>query len=78
MRSREQTREEVSGETFTAAEPAAGRMLHVIIELPNPSGVLRPGMTGYAKIEGTTMPVAAAFSRSLIRFIKVEVWSWLP
>ncbi|PZO53207.1 MAG: hypothetical protein DCF15_12995 [Phormidesmis priestleyi] len=78
LRSREQTREEVSGATFTAAEPAAGRMLHVIIDLPNPSGLLRPGMTGYAKIEGTTMPVAAAFSRSLIRFIKVEMWSWLP
>lgn len=74
----ERSQAKISGDTVTVAEDAAGRMLNVIVELPNWEGRLRPGMTGYAKIDGTTMPLAAAFSRSLIRFFKVEVWSWLP
>lgn len=78
LSAQEKSRAEVSGETFTSLEPAAGRMLHVMIEISNPNGQLKPGMTGYAKIAGETTSVAQAFSRSLVRFIKVEVWSWLP
>jgi putative peptide zinc metalloprotease protein len=44
----------------------------------NPDGVLRSGMTGFAKIDGGTKPVVVAFTRMFVRFFMVEMWSWLP
>jgi hypothetical protein len=35
-------------------------------------------MSGFAKIEGAEMPAWKAFTRFFIRFIQVEVWSWIP
>jgi hypothetical protein len=35
-------------------------------------------MTGYAKIESKERPVVVAFTRWLMRFLFVEVWSWIP
>lgn len=46
--------------------------------IDNESGELKTGMTGFAKIEGREMLAIAAFSRALVRFVKVEVWSWVP
>ncbi len=69
---------EISGDKVISSHEDDGRVVEAIVELPNPDGKFRPGMTGYAKIEGTTMPVIIAFSRSLVRFVKVEIWSWLP
>jgi len=46
--------------------------------IENENGELRTGMTGFAKIEGETIPVWKAFSLSILRFINVEAWSWLP
>ena len=74
----EQTRAEDTGNTLTVAQPDAGRLLGVIITLPDRDGRLRPGMSGYAKIDGDTVPLAVAFTRSLARFFNIEVWSWLP
>ncbi|MEC4982594.1 MAG: efflux RND transporter periplasmic adaptor subunit [Oscillatoria sp. PMC 1068.18] len=62
----------------TAIEKPNGRFIKVIIELPNTQRLLKSGMTGYAKIEGTTMPVIVAFTRPVVRFVQIEVWSWIP
>lgn len=54
------------------------RVINVIVDIPNTEKSLKAGMTGYAKIEGKTLPVVVAFTRPIVRFIQVEVWSWLP
>lgn len=40
--------------------------------------VIKTDMTGWAKIASTPRPVAVAFTRWLMRFLFVEVWSWIP
>jgi multidrug resistance efflux pump len=54
------------------------QFVKVTVDLPNTDRLLKAGMSGYAKIEGRTMPVIAAFTRSIVRFVQVEIWSWLP
>lgn len=44
----------------------------------NKDGLIKSGMTGYAKIVYGKMPLWKAYSLWLIRFFKVEVWSWIP
>jgi putative peptide zinc metalloprotease protein len=55
-----------------------GNVVKVIAVIDNPNGELKTGMTGYAKISGTTMPVWKAFSLGLLRFFDIQVWSWIP
>ena len=55
-----------------------GRVVKVIAKVDNPEGELRTGMTGFAKVGSSTMPVWKAFSLALIRFFNVQVWSWFP
>ena len=55
-----------------------GNVVKIIAVIDNPKGELKTGMTGYAKIAGTTMPVWKAFTRALLRFFNVQVWSWIP
>ncbi|PSB31436.1 HlyD family efflux transporter periplasmic adaptor subunit [Chlorogloea sp. CCALA 695] len=62
----------------TENNPASERVINVIVDVPNPDEKLKAGMTGYAKIEGKTLPLIVAFTRPIVRFIQVEVWSWLP
>jgi multidrug resistance efflux pump len=59
-------------------ETDQGRFVQVVVELPNSEKLLKSGMSGYAKMEGTTMPVIAAFTRPIVRFIQIEMWSWIP
>lgn len=44
----------------------------------NENGGVKSGMTGFAKIQGPNMLAAEAFTRAIIRFFKIEVWSWIP
>ncbi|WP_291321673.1 efflux RND transporter periplasmic adaptor subunit [Desulfonatronospira sp.] len=44
----------------------------------NNQGELKSGMTGFAKVEGDKMPAISAFTRTLVRLIRIEAWSWLP
>ena len=55
-----------------------GTTLKVIATIDNHDGALSTGMTGTAKIRGETMPVWKAFSQAILRFVKVQVWSWIP
>ena len=54
------------------------KVIRVSTELDNIDGKLKSDMTGYAKIVCDTQPVFLVFSRWLIRFVQVEVWSWIP
>jgi putative peptide zinc metalloprotease protein len=40
--------------------------------------VIRPGMTGYGKIDVGWNPLGYIMARPIIRFCQVQVWSWLP
>jgi len=55
-----------------------GRVIYVSSNFDNPNGFLISGLTGHAKITGNKTLLILAFSRAFMRFIRVEVWSWLP
>lgn len=55
-----------------------GRYLVSDCIIANEKYELKSGMTGFAKVEGKEMFAVTAFTRALVRFAKVEVWSWLP
>ena len=55
-----------------------GNTVTVIAILPNSDLTLKTGMSGYAKIQGEDTLVVIAFTRAIIRFFLVEMWSWLP
>lgn len=59
-------------------ERSFGNVIKVIVAIDDADGWLRNGMTGYAKVQGPTMPVWEAFSRQVLRFVQVQVWSWIP
>ncbi len=76
------TDREIPG-TVTEVSPAAetrdyGQVVRVKASIPNTDAILRPGMSGYAKVEGLEMRVGEAYLRFLVRFFTVEVWSWIP
>ena len=62
----------------TENNPAREKIISVIVNVPNPNENLKAEMTGYAKIGGKTLPLIVAFTRPIVRFIQVEVLSWLP
>jgi hypothetical protein len=45
-------------------------------EIANPGQILKPGMTGYAKIACGKRTVLALMFRRLVQFVRVEFWSW--
>ena len=66
-------------EVSTASEEVdCGRVVYVRSHIENPDGFLISGLTGHAKIADDRTLFVLAFSRALIRFIRVEVWSWIP
>lgn len=76
-----------SGEVFVGAVTTIdrnitvkpyGNVVKVIALIDNKDGKLISGMSGYAKIEGESMPVWKAFSLAVLRFVNLQVWSWIP
>jgi multidrug resistance efflux pump len=67
-----------SGKTVESSNPKSGQFVKVVVEIPKTEKILKSGMSGYAKIEGKTMPVILAFTRPIVRFIQIEMWSWIP
>jgi putative peptide zinc metalloprotease protein len=57
---------------------STGNVVKVLAAIDNPDGLLRTGMAGRAKVLGETMPVWKAFTMALVRFVQIQVWSWLP
>jgi multidrug resistance efflux pump len=68
----------VTGIAPAASDEAYGSVVRVEAVFANQDGVLRSGMTGYAKVEGAPMRVWQAYLRSISRFFQIEVWSWIP
>jgi multidrug resistance efflux pump len=61
------------------AEPQEyGRIVRVTTEIDNSEGLLRAELTGQGKIRGETQPAFFAFTRAVWRFLRVELWSWVP
>ena len=71
-----------TGEVASIAPIATGqfdnRVIRVLINVPNPDGLLRPDMTGYVKIDSAWRPVGIVLSTMLVRFFMVQVWYWIP
>jgi len=55
-----------------------GNVILVLATFDNKDGRLRTGMGGEAKLEGVKMPVWKAFTNSIVRFVRLQVWGWLP
>jgi len=69
--------------TVISVEPATreevyGRVVNVLIELEDTGMNLKPGMSGYGKIDVGKKAIALLLTRPLLRFIQIEFWSWLP
>jgi len=60
------------------SEDPFGKVVVVSATIPNADGLLQTGMTGFGKVDGGTKFVIVAFSRMLVRFFLVELWSWIP
>ncbi|WP_161635661.1 HlyD family secretion protein [Actibacterium mucosum] len=74
--------EERTGQVIALAPLAEdldlGRVVRVKTQFENTGGFYRPGMTGFAKIDGAEMPAWQAFTRLFDRFFRIEVWGWIP
>jgi hypothetical protein len=44
--------------------------------VPNTDGLLRPGMSGYAKVYCGKRSLGGKLMRRVVRFFRVEFWSW--
>jgi multidrug resistance efflux pump len=70
------TEREDSMSRATTSDP--GRVVRVLVSIPNPDGLLKSEMTGYAKVRVGYEPFGKVMTHGLIRFFLVEVWSWIP
>jgi multidrug resistance efflux pump len=57
-------------------EGAAERSVRVTIEIPNDSGLVKPEMSGYARIYCGKRTALDVVTRRVRRFLRVEFWSW--
>jgi hypothetical protein len=48
----------------------------VLAKVPNPEGLLKPGMTGHAKIYCGKRPAYKILLWRIVRWFRVEFWSW--
>lgn len=55
-----------------------GNVVKVLATFDNPDGLLRTGMAGQAKVVGESMPVWKAFTHSIVRFVRLQLWAWIP
>jgi len=62
----------------TVTEGSFGEVVIVSAIIPNTDGMLQTGMTGFGKVDGGSKFVIVAFTRMLVRFFQIELWSWIP
>ena len=62
----------------TVTEGKFGEVVVVSAIIPNSDGLLQSGMTGFGKVDGGSKFVIVAFTRMLVRFFQIELWSWIP
>lgn len=66
-----------------AVDPAGntnglGQTFKVVVELAAAPYLIKPGMSGYGKIEAGVQPMWVLLTRPILRFVGIEMWSWLP
>ncbi|MBX6419964.1 MAG: HlyD family efflux transporter periplasmic adaptor subunit [Nevskia sp.] len=69
--------------TVAAIAPSAengeyGKIVRVTVNLDQSDPRLRPELTGYSKLRGRWHLLIAAYTRPVVRFFLVELWSWIP
>lgn len=69
---------EVTDIAPNAEQGEYGRIVRIQVALDESDDRLKPGLTGNAKIRAGWQPVFIVFSRALVRFVMVEIWSWIP
>ncbi|MGH7162810.1 MAG: PqqD family peptide modification chaperone [Planctomycetota bacterium] len=69
--------------TVAAVAPAAmdvgsrgGRIVRVSIRVENADGLLRPNLTGYARIHAGERKALSIMTSKIRRFVRLEFWSW--
>ena len=62
--------------TSTSSHASPSRMFAVTSRIDNRSMLLRPGMTGQAKVLCGSRRIIDLIGRRLARTLNVEVWSW--
>jgi multidrug resistance efflux pump len=67
----------VEGSDMKVGDPDS-KVVRVTTEIPNPDDRLKSEMTGYAKIATEDRPLWDVLLRPLVRWFKVEFWSWIP
>jgi putative peptide zinc metalloprotease protein len=59
-----------------AREAARARRSKATIVLPNPDGVIKSSMTGYARIACGKRRALDVLTRGIQRYMRLEFWSW--
>ena len=62
----------------TTSQETYGKVLKVTAIIPNTDSFLKTGMTGYGKTKADDTIVLIAFTKAIVRFFSIEIWSWLP
>ncbi|KPL00819.1 MAG: hypothetical protein AMJ91_03045 [candidate division Zixibacteria bacterium SM23_73_3] len=62
--------------SLTADEEVAKKIFPVTCKIENKAYLLKPGMSGYAKVYCGKMRLASLLTRRIVRYLRVEVWSW--
>jgi multidrug efflux pump subunit AcrA (membrane-fusion protein) len=60
----------------TNDQPVLGRTVLVTTRINNAEGLLKPEMTGHAKIYGDRYRLIDLVTRRIVRYFRVEFWSW--
>lgn len=55
-----------------------GNVVRITALVDNEREILKSSMTGFGKVSTVEMCVNEAFTRMLVRFALIEMWSWLP
>lgn len=55
-----------------------GKVVRVQVAFTDTDERLKPGLTGNAKIAAGWEPTGLVFTRAFVRFVMVELWSWIP
>jgi hypothetical protein len=65
-------------EAAAAGELPGGGIVRVKALIDDTGSLLRPAMTGYAKIRGRQIALGEVYLRLCTRFFAVVLWSWVP
>jgi hypothetical protein len=57
---------------------AGVNVFEVPAQLTAPVMGLRPGLTGVARIEGSSRPLLAALTGDLVAWLRLQWWRWGP